>query len=311
MLECVLNISEGRDLARVARIAAAAGDAVLDVHSDPHHHRSVLTLMGEDAPRRVTTEALQLIDLRRHRGVHPRLGVVDVVPFVPLGPTTMDEAVMARNAFAEWAADEQGLPCFLYGPGPHDPTLPGLRREAWTSRSPDFGPSRPHPTAGAVCVGARPVLVAYNVWLAGQDVTLARRVATAVRGPAIRALGLAVGERLQVSMNLIAPDEVGPAAAYDLVRAKAAALGAAVEGAELVGLVPDAVLHAVPAARWAELDLAPDRAIGARLAERGLSGRAGRVRRSPSGGVQPEPAGDGDGGAPVRTSHPRCRTSRR
>jgi glutamate formiminotransferase len=279
VLECVVNVSEGRRTDLLDDLVDAAGRDLLDVHHDPHHHRAVLTLVGEEAPRAVTRRAAALLDLSSHDGVHPRLGVVDVVPFVPLGRTTMDEAVMARNAFAEWAADEQALPCFLYGPGPRDPTLPELRREAWTTRPPDWGPPRPHPTAGAVCVGARPVLVAYNVWLAGRDVERARRVAAAVRGPAIRALGLAVGDRLQVSMNLIAPHEVGPAAAFDRVRAEAAALGSDVEGAELVGLVPGAVLHAVPAARWPELDLAPDRTIRARLEERGVSGGVARVRR--------------------------------
>jgi glutamate formiminotransferase len=112
------------------------------------------------------------------------------------------------------------------------------------------------------------VLVAYNVWLAGDDVALARRVAAAVRAPAIRTLGLAVGRRTQVSMNLIAPQELGPAAAYDLVRDEARAVGAEIDGAELVGLVPEAVLRAVPEARWSELDLAADRTIEARLAQR-------------------------------------------
>ena len=117
-------------------------------------------------------------------------------------------------------------------------------------------------------MGARPVLVAYNVWLAGGDVTQARRMAAAVRRPAIRALGLAVGDRTQVSMNLVAPVELGPAAAYDLVRDEARAAGAEIDGAELVGLLPEAVLRAVPEARWPELALAADRTIEARFVER-------------------------------------------
>ena len=153
----------------------------------------------------MASEAVALLDLRAHEGVHPRLGVVDVVPFVALRGSTMADAVAARDAFAAWAAAELALPSFLYGPGEGDPTLPELRRDAWTVRRPDRGPARPHPTAGAVCVGARPVLVAYNVWLAGGDVGRARQVATAVRRPAIRALGLAVGDRTQVSMNLVTP----------------------------------------------------------------------------------------------------------
>jgi len=273
VLECVVNVSEGRRPDVLDRLADAAEQELLDLHHDPHHHRAVLTLVGEDAPRAVARKAADLLDLRTHEGVHPRLGVVDVVPFVPLDGSDLTDAVAARDGFAAWAASELGLPCFFYGPGAGDPTLPELRRDAWTTRRPDRGPDRPHPTAGAVCVGARPVLVAYNVWLAGGDVALARRVASAVRGPAIRALGLAVGDRAQVSMNLVAPLEIGPGAAYDLVRHEARAAGAGIDGAELVGLLPEAVLQAVPRARWPELDLAPDRTIEARLAE-----RAARVR---------------------------------
>jgi glutamate formiminotransferase len=268
VLECVVNVSEGRRGDALDRLTGAAGDDLLDLHHDPHHHRAVLTLVGEDASRAVTREAVALLDLRTHEGVHPRLGVVDVVPFVPLAGSTMSDAVAARDGFAAWAASELEVPCFLYGPGDGDPTLPELRRDAWLSRPPDRGPSHPHPTGGAICVGARAVLVAYNVWLAGGNVAQARRVAAAVRRPAIRALGLAVGDRAQVSMNLIAPEELGPAAAFDLVKNEARVVGGEVEGAELVGLVPEAVLHAVPEARWPELDLAADRTIEARLAQR-------------------------------------------
>jgi glutamate formiminotransferase len=268
VLECVVNVSEGRRADALERLTSAAGQDLLDLHHDPHHHRAVLTLVGEDAARAVASEAIGLLDLRIHEGVHPRLGVVDVVPFVPLAGATLADAVAARDAFAAWAATELEVPCFLYGPGAGDPTLPELRRDAWSSRRPDHGPSRPHPTGGAICVGARAVLVAYNVWLAGGDVAQARRVAAAVRRPAIRVLGLAVGDRAQVSMNLIAPEELGPEVAYDLVRDEARAQGGDVEGAELVGLVPEAVLHAVPGTRWSELGLAADRTIEARLAQR-------------------------------------------
>jgi glutamate formiminotransferase len=268
VLECVVNVSEGRRADALERLTGAAGGDLLDLHHDPHHHRAVLTLVGEIAARAVAREAIGLLDLRTHEGVHPRLGVVDVVPFVPLRDATMADAVAARDAFATWAAAELEVPCFFYGPGAGDPTLPDLRRDAWSSRTPDRGPAQPHPTGGAICVGARAVLVAYNVWLAGDDVALARRVAAAVRAPAIRTLGLAVGRRTQVSMNLIAPQELGPAAAYDLVRDEARAVGAEIDGAELVGLVPEAVLRAVPEARWSELDLAADRTIEARLAQR-------------------------------------------
>lgn len=265
MLECVLNISEGRDLARVARIAGAGGDAVLDVHSDPHHHRSVLTLLGEDAARAVAAVAVAELDLRNHDGVHPRLGVVDVVPFVALDGSSDDEARAARDAFAQWFASVHDVPCFLYGP---ERSLPEVRRGAFRALQPDTGPPEPHPTAGATAVGQRPVLVAYNVWVASTDLADARRLADAVRGPALRALGLAVGDRLQVSMNLIEPLTLGPAAAFDAVVAAAGPLGVEVEGAELVGLVPEAVLRAVPSTRWGQLDLAAERTIEARRGAR-------------------------------------------
>ena len=139
-----------------------------------------------------------------------------------------------------------------------------MRRRAWYDLWPDTGPRVAHPTAGAACVGARDVLVAYNVWLAEADVAVARRVASAVRGPAVRALGLTVGERAQVSMNLIAPRDVGPAEAFDAVAALAP-----VAGGELVGLLPSSVLQEIPEARWAELGLGEDRTVEARLAHRG------------------------------------------
>ena len=266
MLECVVNVSEGRDADRLARLADAAGPDLLDLHRDPHHHRAVLTLVGEDAPRAVASAAVALLDLTDHDGVHPRLGVVDVVPFVALDGTASERAVAARDRFAAWFAATHGVPCFLYGV---ERSLPDVRRGAFDALAPDTGPGRPHPTAGATAVGARPVLVAYNVWLAGADVAAARAIASAARGPALRALGLQVGPRVQVSMNLVAPAELGPAAAFDLVASLAAEAGARTDGAELVGLVPAAVLRAVPRERWADLDLGEDRTIEARRARSG------------------------------------------
>jgi len=263
VLECVVNISEGRDADVIAAVAGAAGRDLLDVHSDPHHHRSVLTLRGEEAPRAVAEAALARIDLRQHHGVHPRLGVVDVVPFVALEGTPEADALAARDRFADWWADLHGVPSFLYGP---ERTLPEVRRHAFTTLGPDRGPAVPHPTAGATAVGQRGVLVAYNVWVSGVDASSVRALAAAVRAPDLRALGLAVGERWQVSMNLVAPHRVGPAAAFDRVVAEARRVGARVEGAELVGLVPAAVLEAVPEARRGVLDLDEDRTIEARAA---------------------------------------------
>ena len=258
MLECVVNISEGRDSGHLSALARELGGDLLDLHSDPDHHRSVFTLVGEHAPRVLASSVVRTLDIRRHSGVHPRIGIVDVVPFVPLHGATMDDAVAARNRFAEWAAADLGLPVFLYGP---ERTLPDIRRRAWRDLSPDVGPATPHPTAGAMCVGVRPPLVAYNVWLDGVDLTTAKRVAAEVRGPHVRTLGLQVGESTQVSMNLVAPDIVGPDTAFDAVRERTP-----VARAELVGLLPAATLAVIPRSRWEELDLAASRTIEWRLA---------------------------------------------
>ncbi|HKE76130.1 MAG TPA: hypothetical protein VKB57_21110 [Acidimicrobiales bacterium] len=252
----MVNVSEGAHPDLVGSLAAAAGDDLLDVHSDPHHNRSVLTMVGTEAPRRVAEAAVSLLDLGAHVGVHPRFGVVDVVPFVPLDQPFAD-AVAARDAFAEWIASSLGVPAFLYGP---ERSLPSVRRSAFAGLAPDFGPTVPHPTAGAVAVGARPVLVAWNLWLASPDLARAREVAAAARSAEVRALGLAVGDRVQVSLNLVAPDVVGPAEAWDRVAALVD-----VAGAELVGLVPEAVLLRTPRSRWSQLDLSADRTIEARL----------------------------------------------
>jgi glutamate formiminotransferase len=261
VLECVVNVSEGRQLTVLEELRAAVGARdLLDVHTCADHNRTVFTLVGEDAPRRLARRAVADLDLRDHAGAHPRFGVVDVVPFVPIGGSTLVDALSARDRFAAWAASELGLPCFRYGP---ERSLPEVRRSAFGELAPDVGPAEPHPTAGAVAVGARPVLVAYNLWLAEPDLDTARRVARAIRRPEVRALGLAVGGEVQVSMNLVDPYRVGPADVWDLVSAQVP-----VDRAELVGLLPRAVLDAIPESRWPGLDLGPDTTIEARLAAR-------------------------------------------
>ena len=269
-LECVVNLSEGHDTSLLAEFASVCGDDLLDVHADPHHNRSVFTLVGEQAPRALTQLAVDRRDLRAHTGAHPRLGVVDVVPFVALDGD--DESARAtRDSFAHWAGEHLGLPCFLYG---EERSLPDVRRHAFTTLAPDTGPPLPHPSAGACAVGQRGVLVAYNLWLPGDDLTIAHEIARRVRSTFIRALGLQVGDRVQVSLNLIAPEEVGPGDAYDAVATLATALGSRVQGAELVGLLPERVLNAVDPTRWEELDLGPSRTIEARLANRGVRSRS-------------------------------------
>jgi len=274
VLECVVNVSEGSERAVLDDLSAVTGRALLDRHADLDHNRSVFTLAGDEverAARSLARLAVARLDLRRQHGVHPRLGVVDVVPFVPLddtgapggGDADLHEALAARDRFAAWAADELGVPCFLYGP---ERSLPEIRRRAFADLHPDTGPDHPHPSAGCCCVGARPALVAYNLWLDTADVSEAKAVAAAVRRPGLRTLGLAVAGATQVSCNLTDPMRLGPAQAYDVVAEAAAAAGLNIERAELVGLAPRAVVEAIPAQRRAHLDVDLERTIEARLA---------------------------------------------
>ena len=262
MLECVINVSEGRDESLVRRIAGGTNPAILDIHSDPDHNRSVFTIVGTTCPRDVTRRAVELLDVSRHAGVHPRIGVVDVVPFVALAGSTSADALAARDDFARWAADELDLPVFLYGP---ERTLPDIRRGAWSTLLPDHGPHAPHPTAGAVCVGVRPVLIAYNVFLSTKDLTIARGIAARVRRPGLRTLAFEVGGTAQVSMNIVDADEISVADAFDAVTVEARAAHTDVLRAELVGLIPERHLVRVDERRWAELDVGPDKTIESRL----------------------------------------------
>ncbi len=279
LLESVVNVSEGRDGAVLDHLAAAAGVALLDQHRDTDHNRTVFTLAGPadlvaEASRALAVATLSALDLRHHTGAHPRLGVLDVVPFVPFqlggpAPEDLTAAVAQRDRFARWLGEEMGVPSFLYGPLPGGRTrvLPDIRRLAFgpppDGLTPDHGPAGADPRNGATAVGARRVLVAYNVWVS--PVEVARRVAPLVRSPEVRALGLAVGARAQVSCNLVDPDRFGPALLYDAVAALVARHGGQVEGGELVGLIPEAVLTVVPRERWAELGLSPDATVESRL----------------------------------------------
>lgn len=273
MLECVVNVSEGRTASVLDDLVRACGDDLLDLHVDPHHHRSVFTLVGESAPRRLAEQAWRHLDLSEHSGVHPRLGVVDVVPFVPLVGSTSADALRARDEFARWAGDNHGITVFVYGP---ERSLPEVRAAAPSSIAPDAGPSVPNPRTGAVCVGARGPLVAWNLWLDGTDLPTARRVASAIRGPHLRALGLDVGGRTQVSCNLVSPEVLGPHDAYRLVSDRAA-----VTGAELVGLIEACALAHVPRPLWDTLDLDVSRTVESRLARRALTiaARQGAIQK--------------------------------
>ncbi len=274
---CVINISEGRDTAVIADLIAAAGPELLDVHADAEHNRSVFTLGGslplvEAASRRVVEVAASVVDITAHAGIHPRFGVADVVPFVALDGAGLVHAIEARSRFAAWAGDALQLPCFLYGP---ERSLPDVRREAFISLWPHSGPAAPHPTAGATAVGARPPLVAYNVWIAGEadgfeDVAaFGRSVAASLRTPLVRSLGFKVAIGAQVSCNLVDPTATPIDQVYDAVARSTESAGARVVRAELVGLIPLAALNMVPRARWTELDLGEERTIESRLEAKG------------------------------------------
>ncbi len=274
MLECVANISEGRDRDILSRLALICGQDLLDVHADHHHHRSVFTLVGEEAVRHITSEALDLLHIDRHvDGVHPRLGIIDVVPFVPLAETAMEEALEARQSFAEWAAGALDIPCFLYGPAHGslvtERSLPDIRRWAWDALTPDLGPHEPHPVAGAICVGARPLLVAYNIWMRDSlDGATVRQIASTMRSAHVRTLALAVGDAFQLSMNLIHPEHVGPADVYAQAHSLSEGTPARIERCELVGLIPRYVLDGTPQEMWTTLDLSPEQTIEYQLRAR-------------------------------------------
>jgi glutamate formiminotransferase len=268
IVECVPNVSEGRDPARLARVAdavRATPDVTLaDVHADPDHHRSVFTFLGE--PATVAAGAVALaeavlaeIDMREHRGIHPRIGALDVLPFVPLSDTPMSVAVTLAHAVGATLATRHALPVYYYGEAARRPERRALRElrhgeyEGLAARlgmedgRPDDGPARFDPRRGAVLVGARGVLVAYNVWLASDDLAAARAIAREMRAsggglPAVQALGLPLASRgrVQVSMNLLDHRVTPIPAAYDRVAQAAARRGIAIERAELVGLAPRA-----------------------------------------------------------------------
>jgi glutamate formiminotransferase len=272
------NVSEGRDelvVSQLSRSLEAAGSRVLDVHSDPSHNRSVFTVTGHlvQGIAGLAEAAATLIDLRAHAGAHPRVGVLDVCPVVP-HEDSMAAAVETARAAGEEIAERAGLPVYFYDHAAREPRslpeiraggLPALIERARSGFSPDVGPREIDPRAGVVCVGARDVLIAFNVWIEG-DVEAARTIADAVRErdgglPGVRALGLEMeGGRAQVSMNLTAPDRTGIEAAFAAVAGEARRLGGSVVRTELVGLVPERYLPP-PDAEAARLFIEPGRSL--------------------------------------------------
>jgi glutamate formiminotransferase len=297
LVECVPNLSAGRRPAVVDEIVTAfavPGVLVLDRSSDPDHHRTVITLMGQgpalvEAAVAGARACARLIDLNHHRGVHPRMGALDVLPFVPFGAETrlrggddpdLDCAGLAERAGRRIAA-EVGVPVYLYGAAARHPgwtALPKVRGRGFETlraapdRVPDFGGPGLHPTAGATAAGAREVLIAYNVELADADLALARKIASAVRErdgglPAVRAMGVPLACRglVQVSMNLLDWRATPPAAAYAAVADLAGENGARVEASEIVGLVPAGALDGVDPADLRLRGFAPDMLLESRL----------------------------------------------
>ncbi len=270
MFECVVNVSEGRRVALLDEISSVVGPSLRDRHADQFHHRSVFTLVDEPEALQIGVHALigacfERLDLRHHQGVHPRFGVVDVVPFVALGPGQSGGATSMRDSTARWIAETYAVPCFLYGDVNGAPrTLPDVRRQAFQGLRPDVGPHRPDPRLGAVAVGARPVLVAWNLWLDGVSIDEARAIARALRRREVRAMGFLVGDQVQVSCNVIEPGLVLPSAVYDEVVSRLPPSGA-IDRAELVGLIPRSVLEAEDRGRWAQLGLSESSTIERRL----------------------------------------------
>jgi glutamate formiminotransferase len=278
IVECVPNFSEGRRREVVAAIADAARAirdvTVLDVEMDANHNRSVITFVATpeaatEAAFRMAEMAAELIDLNVHRGEHPRIGALDVLPFIPIRGVTMEECVRLARETGQRIAEELQIPVYLYEAAatrPDRKALPNLRKggyeglkveiETNPDRAPDFGPRTLHPTAGATVVGARPPLIAFNVNLGTKDLSVAKRIAKAVREkggglPAVRALGFELKDRglVQVSMNLVDYKTTSIEKAFDAVAELAAKEGGPVVGSEIVGLVPEDALPPDPVKR--------------------------------------------------------------
>ncbi|MES2522767.1 MAG: glutamate formimidoyltransferase [Gemmatimonadota bacterium] len=270
MIECVPNFSEGRDPAIIAAIrdaiAGTEGAHVLDVSSDPSHNRTVITFVAEltaavPAAIAAMRVARDRIDLTVHQGEHPRIGATDVVPFIPLDGATMTDCIALAKELGARAYSELGIPVYLYERAASTPArenladvrrgqFEGLRDEVRVNaaRRPDFGEAELHPTAGATAVGARPFLVAYNVYLGDKsNLDVAKAVAKAIRGSSgglkfVKGLGLEVDGQAQVSMNLVDTEATPLHRVFEIVRMEAAAHGVTPTWSEIVGLVPERVL---------------------------------------------------------------------
>jgi len=272
LLECVPNISEGRDREKITSLAEEVGKhrrvKLLDCSSDKDHHRSVYTFIGEpeavrEAAFSFTMKALDLIDMREHKGGHPRLGAVDVIPFVPIQGVEMEEAIQIAREFGK-GLGKRGIPVFYYEEAatrPERKDLPSIRKGEYEGLAekmkdpqwkPDEGPDRFNPKFGATVVGARFPLVAYNINLKTKDLPLAQEIARKIRFkdggfPHVRAMGVDLKERgmVQVSMNLTDYRVTGIPKVYEFIKEEALKKGIEIEGSEIVGLIPLGALEGV------------------------------------------------------------------
>jgi glutamate formiminotransferase/formiminotetrahydrofolate cyclodeaminase len=308
IVECVPNFSEGRRPEVVARIVEAvdsvAGVAVLGTHSDADHNRSVVTFAGEpgavvEAALRAASVAVELIDLRAHSGVHPRVGALDVLPFVPVRGVTLEDCIHLAHEAGGRVWRELGVPVYFYESAARRPervNLEDVRRKGFEQlreeigrgpeRDPDVGEARLHETAGATVVGARSFLIAYNVNLRTDDQEIARRIARAVRGRDgglryLKALGFALPERglVQVSMNLVRFERTSMHHAFEAVRREAARWGVEVAGSEIVGLIPQAALDRAADYFLRVENFSPDLVLENRLAS-ALARKDSETRRA-------------------------------
>ena len=271
-MECVPNFSEGRRMDVIEQIANAIksvpGVTLLDVEHDPNHNRSVMTFVGEpeavkEAMMKAAEKAIELIDMNKHTGEHPRIGAVDVIPFIPVYGITMSECVEFAKSFAKEYAERFNIPVYLYAEAAqrdYRKTLGNIRRGEFEAlkeelgvkpeRDPDFGPKKIHPTAGATAIGARDFLIAFNVNLGTDNIDIAKAVAKGVREKSgglrnVQAIGLMLADRgiAQVSMNLLNYKKTPVYRALELVKAEARRYGVPVIGTEVIGLIPlDAVI---------------------------------------------------------------------
>ena len=293
IIECVPNVSEGRRPDVVAGIVDAVrrvpGARLLDYSSDASHNRSVITMAGDAAPLEAAVlalfeSAIAAIDLRTQRGEHPRLGAVDVVPFVPIEGVTMEECVALARSTARAVAERVKVPVYLYEEASSNPlrkNLEDIRRgefeglaakmasDGW---APDYGPSSPHPTAGATVIGARMPLIAYNINLATDRIDVAKKIAAAVRFSSggfryVKAMGVTLADRgiVQVSMNLTNFEKTPIHRVFEAVQREAERYGVSVLESEIVGLVPSAALVATAESSLQLAAFRPDQVLEARL----------------------------------------------